>query len=140
MSRKSDAFSTQVISLVEQFEAVLADSGWSIHRDEKRMRDEEGRVYGVPALTLVKGATRLLLDPNGFGFPGAEAGVDLYLLPPYDPVASFYLEGNTWFIHSPSSFDENVLARPQKWDRTGLTHDSIRDVFERIATHAIPSV
>ena len=43
------------------------------------MRDEVGGVYSVPALTLVKGATRLLLDPNGFGFPGAEAGVDLYL-------------------------------------------------------------
>ena len=54
MSQKSDAFSTQVTSLVEQFEAALAGSDWSIHRDQKRMRDEAGGVYSVPALTLVR--------------------------------------------------------------------------------------
>jgi hypothetical protein len=140
MSQKSDAFSAQVTSLVEQFEAALTDSGWSTHRDEKRMRDEDGAVYTVPALTLVKGATRLLLDPNGFGFPGAEAGVDLYLLPPYDPVAGIYLELGTWFIHSPFPPGSGVIARPEEWARTELTPDSIRTVLESIAENAIPSV
>ena len=140
MSQKSDAFSTQVTSLVEQFEAALADSGWSIHRDEKRMRDEVGGVYSVPVLTLVKSATRLLFDPNGFGFPGAEAGVDLYLLPPYDPVAGIYLEEGTWFIHSPFPPGHDVIARPEEWARTELTPDAIRTVLESIAENAIPSV
>jgi hypothetical protein len=45
MSQKSDAFRTQVTSLAEQFEAALLGSAWSIHRDEKRMRDELGGVY-----------------------------------------------------------------------------------------------
>lgn len=140
MSQKSDAFSTQVTSLVEQFEAALAGSDWSIHRDQKRMRDEAGGVYCVPALTLVKGATRLLLDPNGFGFPGAEAGVDLYLLPPYDPVAGVYLEAGTWFIHSPFPPGQAEIARPEDWARTELTSDAIRTVLESIAENAVPSV
>jgi hypothetical protein len=140
MSENSYAFSTQVNSLADQFEATLADTEWSIHRDKKRMRDEVGEIYEVPALTLVKGATRLLLDPNGFGFPGAEAGVDLFLLPPYDPVASLYLEKGTWFIHSPFPRREIVIARPKEWARTEFTPDAIRTVLESIADHAVPSV
>jgi hypothetical protein len=140
MSQKSDTFSAQVTSLIEQFEAALAGSGWSIHRDEKRQRDEVGGIYVVPALTLVKGATRLLLDPNGFGFPGAEAGVDLYLLPPYDPVAGLYLEQGTWFIHSPFPPCQDVITRPEEWTRTKLTPDMIRGILESIAKDAVPSV
>jgi len=140
VSVQSDTFSEQVASLVERFEAALAGRDWSIHRDEKRMRDEEGEVYKVFALTLVKGATRLLLDPNGFGFPGAEAGVDLYLLPPYDPVASLYRENGTWFIHSPFPDGQLAIARPEEWDRTELTPDAIRSTLESIAQDAIPSV
>src|SRR4051812_48419333 len=129
MLQKSDAFSTQVTSLVEQFEAALAGSDWSTHRYGKRMRDEGGEVYTVPSLTLVKGATRLLLDPNGYGFPGADAGVDLYLLPPYDPVAGIYLEGGTWFIHSPFPSDQAVIARPKEWARKALTFDVIKTIL-----------
>lgn len=140
MSQKSDAFSEQVTALVEQFQKELAGSGWSIHREEKRMRDEVGGVYRVPTLTLGKNGTRLLLDPNGFGFPGAEAGVDLYLLPPYDPVASLYLEKDGWFIHSPFPSLEDEIDRPENWTRIALTPDMIRTVLEAIAEHAVPSV
>ena len=140
MSQRSDAFSSQVTSLVGRFEAALDRRQWSIHRDEKRMRDEVGEVYRVPALTLVKGATRLLLDPNGFGFPGADAGVDLYLLPPYDPVASLFLEGETWFIHSPFPSGRVEIPRPEEWPRRELSPDVIRTVLESIAGHAVPSV
>jgi hypothetical protein len=144
MSQKSDAFRAQVVALVEQFEAALAGSSWSVHRDEKRMRDELGGVYSVPVLTLGKGGTRLVLDPNGYGFPGAEAGVDLYLLPPYDPVAGLYLEQGkrkrSWFIHSPFPPGHGAITRPEEWARRALTADAIRTVLESIAEHAVPSV
>jgi hypothetical protein len=140
MSQESDAFSAQVTSLVEQFEAALAGSGWSIHRDDKRQRDEVGGIYVVPALTLVKGGTRLLLDPNGYGFPGAEAGVDLYLLPPYDPVAGLYLKQGIWFIHSPFPPGQDDITRPEEWPQTKLTPDTIRAMLESIARDAVPSV
>jgi hypothetical protein len=140
MSQKSDAFRAQVTSLVEQFEAALAGSSWTVHRDEKRTRDELGGVYSVPVLTLGKSGTRLVLDPNGYGFQGAEAGVDLYLLPPYDPVAGIYLENGTWFIHSPFPAGQPKITRPEEWARVELRPDAIRTVLESIAEHAVPSV
>lgn len=142
MSQKSDAFTIQVTSLADQFEAALAATRWSIHRDMKRMRDEDRGVYAVPVLTLVKGGTRLLLNPNGYGFPGAEAGVDLFLLPPYDPVAGLYLGDGTWFMHSPFPLLPGVvdLDRPDQWPSNELTPDLIRTVLESIAENAVPSV
>ena len=140
MSQKSDAFRAHLTSLAEQFETALAGSSWSVHRDEKRMRDELGGVYTVPVLTLGKSGTRLVLDPNGYGFPGAEAGVDLYLLPPYDPVAGLYLEQGNWSIHSPFPPGNSEITRPEEWARRALTPDAIRTVLESIAENAIPSV
>jgi hypothetical protein len=140
VSQASDAFTTQVISLVEQFEAALAGSDWSVHRDEKRMRDEDRGIYRVPALTLIKGATRLLLDPNGYGFPGAEAGVDLYLLPPYDPVANLFLERETWFIYSCFPPGQIEIPSPEEWPRREATTQAIREALESIAENAVPSV
>ena len=140
MSRQSDFFAANVASLVERFEAALTGPDWSIHRDQKRMRDENRGVYRVPALTLIKGATRLLLDPNGYGFPGADAAVDLYLLPPYDPVANFYLEKGTWFLHSPFPTDSIDLPPAEEWARKEATADAIRGALESMAENAIPSV
>ncbi len=92
MSDKSDAFARQVEAVVSDFEASLSGRDWSMRRDPKRMRDEIGNVYTVQSLTLINGPVRLLLDPNGYDIPGADGVMDLYLLPPYDPVATLYLE------------------------------------------------
>ena len=89
---------------------------------------------------LFKGPIRLLLDPSGYDIPGAEGVMDLYLLPPYDPVAALYLESGEWFIHSPSPIGLETAASPNKWNRSPLTEDSINGVLEDIAKHAIPSV
>ena len=94
----------------------------------------------VPALTLIKGATRLLLDPNGYGFPGADAAVDLYLLPPYDPVATFYLEEGIWFIHSPFPPGQVEVPSREQWARRELTTQTIQETLESLAEHAVPSV
>ncbi len=140
MSAKSDHFVSQVERVVQQFEETLSKENWLLRRDMKRMRDEEGNVYSVLSLTLFRGSTRLLLDPNGYDIPGAEGVLDLYLLPPYDPVATLFLEKGEWFIHSPFPTSLQAIARPREWTRSGLTGQSIIDVMEAIARDAVPSV
>ncbi len=140
MSDKSDAFAKQVESVVSEFEASLSRQDWSMKRDLKRMRDEIGDVYAVQSLTLINGPVRLLLDPNGYDIPGAEGVMDLYVLPPYNPVATLYLEEGEWFIHSPFPAALNAVNNPTKWTRSCLTKDSISKTLRSIVEHAVPSL
>ena len=140
MSDKSDVFAKQVETVVSDFEASLSGRDWSMRRDPKRMRDEAGNIFTVQSLTLIKGPVRLLLDPNGYDIPGADGVMDLYLLPPYDPVATLYLEGGKWFIHSPFPTALDAIDDPAKWARSCLTKDAISNTLESIVEHAVPSV
>ncbi len=140
MSKRSDAFIEQVEAVASEFEASLIGQDWLTWRDPKRMRDETGEIYSVVSLTLMKGPVRLLLDPNGYDIAGTEGVIDLYLLPPYDPVATLYLEDGAWFLHSPFSSRLNSIAQPGGWNRSPLTPESILKVMESIAENAVPSV
>jgi hypothetical protein len=140
MSSKSDVFVGQVEDVVRQFEETLTRQDWLTRRDPKRMRDENGDVFSVLSLTLFKGSTRLLLDPSGYDIPGAEGVLDLYFLPPYDPVATLYRENGEWFIHSPFPASLQAIARPAEWTRSPLTDESISRVLVAIARDAVPSV
>jgi hypothetical protein len=140
MSDKSDAFAKQVETVVNDFEASLSGHDWSMRRDPKRMRDEIGNVYSVLSLTLIKGPVRLLLDPNGYDIPGAGGVIDLYLLPPYDPVATLFLEDGEWFMHSAFPDALDAVCNPTGWIRSRLTEDSIRNTLGSIVEHAVPSV
>jgi hypothetical protein len=140
MSDQSDAFAKQVETVVRDFEVSLSGQDWSIRRDPKRMRDEFGKVYSVLSLTLIKGPVRLLLDPNGYDIPGADGVMDLYLLPPYDPVATLYLEDGQWFIHSPFPSALDAAEDPTRWTRSNLTKESISHTLGSIVDHAVPSV
>jgi hypothetical protein len=140
MSDKSDAFAKQVVTVVRDFEVLLCGQDWSIRRDPKRMRDETGNVYSVLSLPLIKGPVRLLLDRGGYDIPGADGVMDLYLLPPYDPVATLYLEDGMWFIHSAFPAALDAIDNPTKWTRSCLTKESISNTLESIVEHAVPSV
>jgi hypothetical protein len=140
MSEKSDEFAKQVETVVRDFEASLSERDWSMRRDPKRMRDETRNVFSVLSLTLINGPVRLLLDPNGYDIPGADGVIDLYLLPPYDPVATLYLEDGEWFIHSPFPAALDAIDNPTKWTRSRLTKDSIGNTLGSIVEHAVPSV
>ncbi len=140
MSEKSTRFASEVEHVVRQFEAVVAAMNQLDRRDEKRMRDETGDVYSVQSLTIFLGPMRLLLDPNGYDLPGCDGAIDLYLLPPYDPVATLYLEDGKWFLHSPDLTSQESIAHPTRWERSALTSESIASLLESIARHAVPSV
>ena len=42
---------------------------------------------------------RVLLEPIGRRTPGTEGLVDLYLMPAYDDIASFFFYDNQWHLH-----------------------------------------
>ncbi|MBS0261245.1 MAG: hypothetical protein JSS02_04755 [Planctomycetes bacterium] len=140
MSEKSQDFASQVERVVCQFEAVLAEMNQLARRDEKRMRDETGNVYSVQSLTIFLGPMRLLLDPNGYNLPGCDGAIDLYLLPPYDPVATLYLEDGEWYIYSADPMPEESATRPTDCGKSALTKKSIATLLESIERNAVPSV
>lgn len=140
MSEKSTSFAKNAEDVVRQFEEVVAKMDHLCRRDEKRMRDETGSVYSVQSLTIFMGSMRLLLDPTGYDLPGCNGAIDLYLLPPYDPVATLYLENGKWFLHSPYLPAQRSIAHPNCWERLDLTGRSITNLLESIAKNAVPSV
>lgn len=140
MSQDREQFRRRVVDLVTQFERDVDPNEWVTKRYPKRIRDADLQVYEIPALYLQKGPTRLLLDPIGYDVPGAEGAADLYLMPTYDDMASLYFEDGRWAIHyafppdpieTRSVFEVGVLP---------LSRETINQVLDAIAAHAIPSV
>ena len=64
MSEQSEKFKQRVEELVARFEAGVDGREWVTRRYPKRMRDDAGQVYEIPALYLQKGPTSLLSDPS----------------------------------------------------------------------------
>ena len=140
MSNFRQEFQRRIHELVARFEAEVDRSEWITRRYPKRMRDDARDVFEVSALYLQKGATSLLLDPIGYNVPGAEGAADLYLMPAYDPMASLYFEGGQWVIHSNALPD---LAEPRpaaEAQSLPLSRETINQVLNAIADHAVPSV
>ncbi|WP_337173678.1 hypothetical protein [Paludisphaera sp.] len=139
MSNREE-FARLAEDLVTQVEAGLDDPDWVKKRYTKRMRDADRAVYEVPFLALQKGPVRLGLDPIAYDIPGAEAAVDLYLMPTYDPLATFYSENGRWYVDSDFLPDAGAGGSVEQGRRASLSRDTLNRVMEAIAEHAIPSV
>jgi hypothetical protein len=140
MSDQSEQFRRRVDELVARFEEHVDRREWVTRRYPKRMRGDTRQVYEVPALYLQKGPTSLLLDPIGYDVPGAEGAADLYLMPTYDPTASVYFEDGQWVIHyafPPDSMETQSVVEVQALP---LTAETINQVLNSIAEHAVPSI
>ena len=140
MSEQREEFERRVESLVARFEAEVDSRDWVTRRYPKRLRDEARRVYEVPALYLQKGPTCLLLDPIGYDMPGAEGAADLYLMPTYDPTAGVYFEGGRWMIHYAFPPDPMETHSEFETQALPLSAETINQVLNSIAEHAVPSV
>jgi hypothetical protein len=138
MSEQIEQFKQRVEELVARFEGEVDRREWVTRRYPKRLRDDSGLVYEVPALYLQKGATKLLLDPIGYDVPGALGAADLYLMPTYDPTASVYFEDGQWMIHYNSPPDPIETRSPV--EAQALSTETINEVLNSIADHAIPSI
>lgn len=134
-----EPFRSRVEALVDQFERAIQGGEWISRRYPKRFRDDAGRIEEIPALYLQKGPINLLLDPIGDDMPGAEGVVDLYLMPTYDPEASLYIEGGRWVIHYtfPDPMETRSVGAAQAMP---VSDESIHQVLNSIAEHAVPSV
>jgi hypothetical protein len=136
MSEQREQFQRRIEELVARFEADVDRSEWITRRYPKRLRDDDRQVYEVPALRLQKGPINLLLDPIGYDVPGAEAALDIYLMPTYDPTASVYFENGQWVIYvsyPPYTVESQSEALP-------LSAETINQVLDTIAEHAVPSI
>jgi hypothetical protein len=140
MRERREEFRRRIEELVVRFESEIDRHEWVTRRYPKRLRDDTRQVYEVPALYLQKGPTSLLLDPIGYAVPGAEGAADLYLMPTYDPTASVYFEGGQWVIHyafPPGPIEPEPLPETRVLP---LSPETINQVLDSIAEHAVPSV
>jgi hypothetical protein len=139
MSNKRNQFERLVSELVQKVKAWAEPVGWATKPYPKRMRATDGSVFEVSALYLQKGPTRVLLDPVAYDVPGADAVVDLYLMPTYDDIASLYCREGRWTIHYAFS-DDPQRATLIDADALPFDEPSLVRVLDSIATHATPSV
>jgi hypothetical protein len=137
MSEQEEQFRKKVEELVARFEKDVDTREWVTRRYPKRMRDRDGQVFEVPALYLQKGPTRLLLDPIGDDVPGAEATLDLYLMPAYDPTVSVYFESGQWVIYTSFPSDSTGVPGETEFKKLPLTAETINQVLDSIAAHAV---
>jgi hypothetical protein len=139
MSDARRQFERLVTDLVRQVNAWAGPADWTTQTYPKRMRDSNGSVFEVPALRLQKGPTRVLLDPIAYDVPGADAVVDLYLMPTYDDLASLYHRPDGWEIQYLFP-DDPVRSTLEEAEALPLDQAALLRVLDAIAAHATPSV
>jgi hypothetical protein len=139
MSKQTDQFQNHVRSLVAQVQEWARPNEWVTKTYPKKMRDDRNQILEVPSLFLQKGPTRVLLDPVAYDVPGAEAVVDLYLMPTYDDMASLYFENGAWAIHYAFPPDPAETHSVIETEAMPLCQESLNQVLDSIAAHAEPS-
>ena len=140
MFEQREQFRRKVEELVARFEDEVDGREWVTRRYPKRLRDDVHEVYEVPALYLQKGTTKLLLDPIGYDVPGAEGAADIYLMPTYDPMACVYFETGQWVIHYAFPPDPPETHSVVATQALPLSPETINQVLDSIAEHAVPSI
>jgi hypothetical protein len=138
MTPEQELFQARVLALIEQFERDVDKEEWVTKRYLKTVRDSAKMVVPVWSLRLQKGATLLLLDPVGYDVPGAEAAVDLYLMPRYDDIASLFFEGGQWVFNYVFPADPRETSSVIPTETLPVTKESINKVLDTIAEHATP--
>jgi hypothetical protein len=139
MSKQTIHFENLVRSLVAQVQAWAQPNEWVTKTYPKKLRDDENQVFEVPSLFLQKGPIRVLLDPVAYDVPGADAVVDLYLMPTYDDMASLYFENGAWTIRyafPPDRMESHSVIEPESMP---FHQESLNQVLDSIAAHAEPS-
>jgi len=138
MSEELAKFQERVESLVAYVEGCARLCEWASKRHMKKLRDDcDGEVYVVPALILQRGPIQLILDPLGYDIPGAEGAADLYIMPAYDAMASFYFEDGSWNMHYVFPTDPYATESVIMPQVLALDPINISRVLDSIAEHAV---
>jgi len=129
------AWSTHVADLVGKVEKWSKELGWATRRIEKKLYDSRLGDHPEPALILQDDACRAMLEPIGRSAPRVEGVVDLYLMPAYDDIASFYFYDGHWHLHylppgQPAAASvREAVGKP-------LSKEALRGVLEEMKRHA----
>ncbi len=94
-----DQWLARLTTLVETVRDWAVELGWSVRQFNSSLDDSEIGIYDAPALLLQLETTRILLEPIARSAPGTEGIVDLYVMPAYDDIASFYFVDGEWRLH-----------------------------------------
>ena len=139
MQTKQERFRDLVSALIKQVGTWVEPQEWVTKVYAKKMRDDDRKVFEVPALFLQKGPTRVLLDPVAYDVPVAEGVVDLYLMPTYDDLARLYFENGSWVIHYAFPSDAVAAHTVIETETLPFSAETINKVLDSIADHAAPS-
>jgi len=126
---------SRLSELIDQIECWAKTDDWSTRRIEKKMEDSEIGKYKAPALLLQKETARLLLEPIGRSAPGADGVVDLYLMPAYDDIATFFFYDGGWNLHYMFPGPSGV-ATTREEKSTSLSKETFQEVLEEIIRNA----
>lgn len=126
----------RVSDLVEKVEQWGKELGWATRRIEKKLEDGRVGKHVVPALLLQEGTCRVLLEPLGRSAPKAEGVVDLYLMPAYDDIASFYYYNKRWNLHYALPIGTEEPTRRGGLEGAPLTKETLARILEAMKEHA----
>lgn len=124
----------RLLPLVSNVATWANELDWSVRQVEKPMTDSEIGDYRAPGLVLQQDTVRVGLEPIGRSAPGTDGVVDLYLLPAYDDIASFYFYDDRWNLHYavPGS---PTTATIREAESKPLSKKALREVLAELKKH-----
>ena len=122
--------------LVRDVKGWVEKAGWRTRTIEKPINDRKFGRHTVPVLLMERNAVEVALNPVSPHVPGAEGGVDLYLVPAYDDIASLYFERGQWVIHYYLPVASEATHSVTEVEPVPLSEESVNRVLDAIASHA----
>lgn len=120
--------------LLSSVKTWAEELGWATRIISKPLKDAEIGDYKAPALLLQQDMVRAGLEPIGRSAPGVEGVVDLYLLPVYDDIASFFHYDGKWHLHwQPPAETASVSVREAQ--AKPFNKKSLREVLDEMKKH-----
>jgi hypothetical protein len=128
---------------LDRLERLVADvkgwaeaDGWRTRVYRKPMNEDPalGR-YEAPRLVMERERDGVVvaLNPVARFVPGADGGVDLYLMPGYDDIASLYYEGGRWHVHYARRSDLAGTQLADQIESLPYSEETIRRILDSMA-------
>jgi hypothetical protein len=124
---------SRLASLVKEVRTWAEEIDWSTREIEITLPDSLLGKHKVPALLLQKEATKVLLEPITRQAPGADAVVDLYLMPGYDDIATVYHCDNAWRLRY--TFSNDVSSHNRDAEDFPLSKEVFEKAIEDMVRH-----
>ena len=127
-----DEWLLRLNDLIQKVETWANSLNWATRRIKVTLNDSVVGSYQASALLLQHEAVRIMFEPIARSAPGADGVVDLYLMPAYDDIATFYFYDGQWRIQymypSPAEPELREVEFP-------LTFDVLSAVLNEMKQH-----